>query len=87
MCPARENYFVSGGCEADRIGEGGVGALDIAQGLADDLLGDAGAFPALSRYARSFTHFTIAAATFIDSVTDLTVGYTLAKTDVHKNTR
>lgn len=67
------------------MSEGGAGTLDIAQGFANDLLGDAGAFSALSRHACGFTHVTIAAATFIDGFTDLAVGNTLAKTHVHMN--
>src|SRR5690606_6692975 len=71
--------------EARGVGEGGLGRLDISQRFPDDLLGYARAFAALSGDTGCFTNFPIAAAAFIDGFANLTVGDTLAKTDVHKN--
>ncbi|BAP78780.1 hypothetical protein MT1_1602 [Pseudomonas sp. MT-1] len=62
-----------------------AGALDIAQGFANNLLGNARAFTALRGDASSISHFTIAAASFVDGFTDLAVGNALAKTHVHMN--
>lgn len=76
---------MSGGCKTRRVGEGRAGTLDIAQGFANNLLGDAGAFTALGGDASSISHFTITAASFVDGFTDLAVGNTLAKTHVHMN--
>ena len=59
--------------------------MDIAQGVADNLLGDASAFTALGGYTSSVSHFTVTAATFVDGFTDLAVGNALAKTHVHMN--
>ena len=67
------------------MGEGGVRALDTAQGFADDLLSKASAFAALGSYSGGITHLTIAAASFVDGFTDLAIGHTLAKTHVHMN--
>ena len=60
-------------------------ALHIAQCLPDNLLGHTGAFAALGSDTCGITHFSIAAATFIDGFTDLAVGNALAKTHVHMN--
>ena len=70
--------------ETRRVGEGCLGILYIAQRLANDLFGDAGTLAALGCDAGCFAHLTIAAAAFIDSIANLAVGDTLAKTDVHK---
>ena len=59
--------------------------MDITQGLADHLLGYAGAFPALGSDARRLPDLAVTATTFVDGFANLTVGNTLAKTDVHKN--
>jgi hypothetical protein len=70
--------------ETRRVGEGCLGILYIAQCVANDLFGDTGTLAALGCDASCFTHLTIAAAPFIDSIANLAVGDTLAKTDVHK---
>lgn len=62
-----------------------MGALHIAQRLPDNLLRHTGAFTALGSDTCGITHFSIAAATFIDGFTDLAVGNALAKTHVHMN--
>lgn len=76
----RSGDGVSGG-----IGESGLGRLDIAQGFTYHLLGDTGAFSALGADTGRRAYFPITAAAFIDGFANLTVGNTLAKTDVHKN--
>lgn len=74
-----------GRCKTGRIGKGSAGSLHISQGFANNLLGDTGAFATLGCYTGRFTHFSIAAATFIDGFTDLAIGHALAKTHVHMN--
>ncbi|CEG52810.1 conserved hypothetical protein [Stutzerimonas xanthomarina] len=69
-----------------RVGEGGLGTLHVAERLAHDLLGDAGALAALGGDAGRFPYFTVAAAAFVDGIANLAVGDTLAKTDVHRST-
>jgi len=76
----RSGAGVSGG-----VGEDSLGRLDICERFAYDLLGDAGAFSALGADTGRRAYFPIAAAAFIDGFANLTVGNTLAKTDVHKN--
>ena len=58
-------------------------ALQLAQGLADHLFGEAGAFPALGADTGAIAHLTVAAATFVDRFADLGIGDTLAEADVH----
>ncbi len=58
--------------------------MHVAERLANDLLGDAGALAALGGDAGRFTYFTVTAAAFVDGIANLAVGDTLAKTDVHK---
>lgn len=74
----RSGAGVSGG-----VGEIGLGRLKITQGLTYDLLGKTGTFTALRADAGCGAHFSVAAATFINRFTNMTVGNTLAKTDVH----
>ena len=75
----------SGGRKSRWVSKGGAGGLYIAQGFANNLFGDAGALTALGGNASGISHFTIAAATFIDGFTDLAVSNALAKTHVHMN--
>lgn len=62
-----------------------MGSLYITQCLSNHLLGYTCAFATLAGNTGSFAHLTIAAAAFVDGFTNLTVGNTLAKTDVHMN--
>lgn len=71
---------VSGG-----VGETGLGRLQITQGFTHDLLGKAGTFTALGADAGRGAYFPVTAAAFINRFTNMTVGNTLAKTDVHMN--
>ncbi len=71
--------------ETRRVGEGCLGILYVAERLANDLFGNAGAFAALAGDACRFTHFTVAATAFVNGIANLTVGYTLAKADVHEH--
>src|SRR5690606_1098406 len=76
----------SGNAEAGRVGEhGGLPGLNLTDGFTYHLLGNARAFAALRAYAQGFSYFAIAAAAIVDRITDMTVGDTLAKTDVHKH--
>ena len=59
--------------------------LDISQRFANYLLGDACAFAALRGDTGRFANLAVAAAAFIYGFANLTVGNTLAKTDVHRN--
>src|SRR5690606_24932489 len=77
----------SGGDEAGRVGEGGLAALYVAEGLAHHLLGQAGALAALGADAEALAHVAIAATAFIDGFADLTVGDTLAEANVHGSAR
>jgi hypothetical protein len=61
-----------------------LGRLQFGQGLADNVLGEAGTFAALTRNASGLTDFLIAAAAFIDCIADLTVGDASAETNIHK---
>ena len=56
----------------------------LVQSLAYDLLGQAGTFATLAGNACGFTHFLVAAATFIDRFADLSVGDASAETNIHK---
>lgn len=55
----------------------------LGQGITYHLLGQARTFTTLRGYTKGFTHIAIAAAALIDRVADLTIGDTLAKTDIH----
>src|SRR5690606_18143785 len=75
----------SGNAEAGRVGEHrGLSGLDLINGFTHHLFCDARAFSALGAYAQGFSHFAIAAAALVDRITDMTVGDTLAETDIHK---
>jgi hypothetical protein len=52
--------------------------VQLAQGLAYHLFGYAGAFATLTGDAEGFANLFVAAATFVDGLADLTVGYALA---------
>jgi hypothetical protein len=58
-------------------------ALHLSKGLANDLLGDAGAFTALGADTEGFPHVAVATAAFKNGISNLTVGDTLAKTYIH----
>lgn len=87
MARLGKSIVVSGWYEASRIAKSGIGALDVAERVANDLLGQAGTFATLGRDTCRFTDITIATATFINGFTDLAVGNALAKTHVHRTTR
>ena len=55
----------------------------MGQGITYHLLGQARTFTTLRGYTKGFTHIAIAAAALIDRVANLTIGDTLAKTDIH----
>ena len=74
---------VSGGDEAYRVSEGGLAALHFGDGLANDLLGQAGALAALAGDAERAADFTIAAAAFVNRIADLCIGDTFTEADVH----
>ena len=61
----------------------GLGIVQVCQAVAEDLLGHAGAFAALGADLGGLADFGIAAAAFHDGFTDMAVGYTHTKTDVH----
>ena len=71
-------------CKFCRVGDRGLGYLQFCQGFPYDLLGKAGTFAALAGNAGGFTHFLVAAATFIDRFADLSVGDASAEADIHK---
>ena len=71
------------GNKTDRRGKGGLCTLHVRERFANDLLGYACAFAALATNAGGFAYLTIAAATFVDRFTDLTVSDALAETHVH----
>ncbi len=83
--PGFDIQLVLGGSKTCRVSKRGAGILDIAQGFANDLLGDTSAFTTLRGYASRVSHVPITAAAFIDGFTDLAVGNALAKTHVHMN--
>ena len=57
--------------------------MHFAEGVADHLLGQAGAFAALAGNAEAGADIAIAAAAIVDGIANLTVSNTFAKTDVH----
>ena len=61
----------------------GLRALQIAEGFAHHLLGQARTLAALAADAEALAHVAIAAATVINRIADLTVGDTLAEADIH----
>lgn len=71
-------------CKFCRVGECGLGCLQLRQGFPYHLLGEAGTFTTLTGNAGGFTHFFVAAATFVDRFADLSVGDASAEADIHK---
>ncbi|MDF2641250.1 MAG: hypothetical protein K0R45_522 [Pseudomonas sp.] len=59
-------------------------ALQLGQGVAYDFLGQAGTFPTFAGDTRCLTNFTVTAAAIQNCIPDLTVGNTLAETNIHK---
>ena len=74
----------SGGDEACRVGEGCLAALHFTEGFTYNLLGQASTFAALAGNAGRFTHFLVAAATFVDCFADLSVGDAGTQAHIHK---
>lgn len=67
-----------------RVGQGGLADLQFGQGFAHHLLGQAGTFATLARHVGGGSDFLVAAASFIDRIADLSVGYTNTKTHIHR---
>jgi hypothetical protein len=57
--------------------------VQLAHGFAYHLLGHTGTFSALAGDAKGFANLFVAAATFVDGLADLTVGYALAQANIH----
>ena len=74
----------SSGSKFYRVGDRGLGGLQLGQGFANYFLGKAGAFAALAGDAGGLANFFIAAATFIDRFADLSVGDASAEANIHK---
>ena len=87
QCPVLESVFASSRGVSSGVGERSLGRLDAAQGFTHNLLGNTGTLATLGAYARGSAYFPVTAAAVIDCFTNMTVGNTLAKTDVHMNTR
>lgn len=79
----RREALVSGRSELDGERRGRLGGADFSEGVADDFLGEAGAFAALAGDSSGLADFPVTAAAFIDGFADLTVGNTLAEADIH----
>ena len=78
------NSGVSGCGKFYVVGQGCLADLQLGQGLADHLLGHAGAFPTLAGDIGGGSHFLVTAASFIDRIADLSVGNADTKTHIHK---
>ena len=61
--------------------------LQFGQGFTHHFLRQAGTFPTLAGDTQGLADVTIAAASFHDCITDLSVGNTLAEADIHKENR
>ena len=61
-----------------------MSCLQLRQGFPYHLLCEASTFTALAGNAGRFTHFLVAAATFVDCFADLSVGDASAEADIHK---
>ena len=60
-----------------------MGVVQVTQGGADYLLGEAGAFATLGGNAKGFTHIAEAAAAIINGIANLSVSDTFAEANVH----
>lgn len=78
-------YWCSSAGVGGGVGETCLGRLEITQSFTHDLLGNTGTFTTLGADASCGAYFPITAAAFINRITNMTVGNTLAKTDVHMN--
>ena len=67
-----------------RVGDRRLLALQLGQGFAHHLLGEARTFAALAGHAGGLSHFAIAAATVINRFADLPIGDASAEADIHK---
>ena len=76
--------LVSGGGEFYRVGQRGLADLQLGQGLANYLLGQAGTFATLAGDIGRGSHILVTAASFIDRVADLSVSNADTKTHIHK---
>ena len=61
-----------------------MSCLQLRQGFPYHLLGEASTFAALAGNAGGFTHFLVAAATFVDCFADLSVGDASTQAHIHK---
>ncbi|SES74097.1 hypothetical protein SAMN03159512_00295 [Pseudomonas sp. NFR09] len=61
-----------------------MSGLQLCQGFPYHLLGEASTFATLAGNAGGFTHFLVAAATFIDCFADFSVGDASTKAHIHK---
>ena len=75
--------FESGGDKVGGVGHARMTALQIAQGIAYHLFGQACTFAALASNPEGVAHIAIAAAAIVDGFAYLTVGNTFAEADVH----
>lgn len=73
----------SGGDKVGGVGHARVTALQVAQGVAYHLFGQAGTFTALAGNPEGVAYVAIAAAAIVNGFTYLTVGNTFTEADVH----
>ena len=64
-----------------------MAGLQLGQGFAHHFLRKAGTFPTFAGDTQGLADVTIAAASFHDCITDLSVGNTLAEADIHIRNR